>query len=85
MKLILIIVLFSPLTFSRSYIDETQDSFDEIWDQSTFEDPGINERQKEEFYEDDPFLELGGSENINFAEDHYHEENIEMINELNDP
>jgi|GEM_PF-3427058 hypothetical protein len=82
MKLILIIILFSPLTFSQSYIDETPDTFEENWNQTSFEEPHLNWEQNDE---NDPFLELGGSENINYAEDHYYEEKTELINEINDP
>lgn len=84
MKIFLVLLLFSPFTFSHSNIDEALESPDGIWDQSNNETDLIEWMPEEEVNDYDPFLELGGSENINYAQDHFFEEQNEMINETDD-
>lgn len=70
MNLIFIFFLICPICFSQAEFEKGLDSFEDELENTPIEVEEYEIERENEFYYEDPMLELGGSEKINYAQDY---------------
>ena len=80
MNLLFIFFLICPIYFSQTEFERGLDSFEDEFENTPIEVEEYETDQENEFYYEDPLLELGGSEKINYAQDYIVDESMSVDN-----